>query len=192
MGKVISNGTRGNVLLVEDEDETATITTTMLREEGFSVYRVSNGQEALERIANVQEPDVILLDMNMPVLDGNGFMQAYKGNAIIVVWTAWAKPTFCKKPFCVLKKPAKIDRVIAAINEALDSRPRRWSILLPCKHKHVGLTMAPDKDVITMSCLVCGQSKATDMNELDVATIMELLADTIEDSKTYHNPAIKG
>jgi two-component system, chemotaxis family, chemotaxis protein CheY len=83
--------------------------------EGYRVVEATNGAEALEAVA-AHRPAVILLDMNMPVLDGSGFMRAYRAlpgvpgaGAPVVVMTAaanarkWCEEVggdaFLSKPF---------------------------------------------------------------------------------------------
>ena len=57
------------VLVVEDDLGTAEAIAAILGDEGYTVDLVANGREALARIAQTR-PDVILLDMMMPVMDG--------------------------------------------------------------------------------------------------------------------------
>ena len=55
-----------NLLLVEDDDSIAEPLVEGLRREGFEVVRVATGAEAL----TAEEPDLILLDLRLPDLDG--------------------------------------------------------------------------------------------------------------------------
>ena len=57
------------VLLVEDEEMLMTMVKVLLNKLGFSVIEASNGKEALEKFA-VKRYDLIILDIQMPVLDG--------------------------------------------------------------------------------------------------------------------------
>jgi CheY-like chemotaxis protein len=57
------------VLVVEDDDEFAQLITFNLARQGCQFIRATNGVEAL-RLARVQTPQVILLDILMPDLDG--------------------------------------------------------------------------------------------------------------------------
>jgi signal transduction histidine kinase/ActR/RegA family two-component response regulator len=61
----------GRVLLVEDNDMNQLIACEILREAGVQVDVAENGQIALDRIAQ-SEYDIVLMDMQMPVLDGVG------------------------------------------------------------------------------------------------------------------------
>jgi len=61
------------VLLIEDDVETREIMAHALEKAGWKVSEASNGQEALNMMADVQ-PRLILLDLMMPVMDGFGFL----------------------------------------------------------------------------------------------------------------------
>ena len=61
--------TQPTVLVVEDEVRLARTIELYLGQRGFTVRTASNGQEALERIAEAM-PDVIIADIMMPVMDG--------------------------------------------------------------------------------------------------------------------------
>jgi two-component system, chemotaxis family, chemotaxis protein CheY len=100
-----------HVLVVDDEPDIRDTVTAILETEGYHVRQASNGADALEAIER-RRPDVILLDMRMPVLDGWGFSTELRrrGHRIpIVVMTAardaarWAgeiaAAAFVAKPF---------------------------------------------------------------------------------------------
>ena len=57
------------ILLVEDDDALASVYTTRLDAEGFTVKRVPNGEEALAATLEFR-PDLILLDVMMPKVSG--------------------------------------------------------------------------------------------------------------------------
>jgi CheY-like chemotaxis protein len=57
------------VLIVEDDDDTRRVYSIMLRHSGFRVVEAANGGEAVQR-ALEDTPDLILMDMNLPILDG--------------------------------------------------------------------------------------------------------------------------
>ena len=58
------------VLLVDDNDLTREINREVLEHEGASVTEASSGQGAIDRIAGGERPDVILMDIVMPEMDG--------------------------------------------------------------------------------------------------------------------------
>jgi signal transduction histidine kinase/DNA-binding response OmpR family regulator len=66
---VAGNAGRGHILLVEDNDINAMLASTLLRQEGYTVVRALNGLLATEA-AETQQFDLILMDVQMPVMDG--------------------------------------------------------------------------------------------------------------------------
>jgi two-component system response regulator AdeR len=59
----------GSILVVEDEADLVWVVRFNLELEGFRTYVASNGQAALDLLEEVT-PDLILLDLMMPVMDG--------------------------------------------------------------------------------------------------------------------------
>jgi CheY-like chemotaxis protein len=57
------------ILLVEDHEEIWDFLSRRLKRRGFDVVIATDGQQALDQ-ARAEHPDVILLDMNLPVIDG--------------------------------------------------------------------------------------------------------------------------
>jgi len=58
-----------NVLIVEDDADTAEVVTTLLRDAGYSTITVEHGRAALDEIAH-EAPDLVLLDLNLPDVNG--------------------------------------------------------------------------------------------------------------------------
>jgi len=100
-----------HVLVADDEPAIVEMIRDILEDSGFRVVTAANGSEAL-RLVEEAEPEVVLLDMNMPVLDGEGFIAALRERGIptpIVVMTAgssarrWAAQlgadAYLSKPF---------------------------------------------------------------------------------------------
>lgn len=79
------------ILVVDDEAVVRELVQWLLEDEGYHVLAVENGQVALS-VVSTTTPNLILLDMGMPVMDGWAFAQAYAGlpgpHAPIVVCTA--------------------------------------------------------------------------------------------------------
>jgi two-component system cell cycle response regulator DivK len=61
--------TQPTILLVEDDDDTRRVYGVMLRHAGFRVVEAATGTEAVQR-ARENVPDLILMDMNLPMIDG--------------------------------------------------------------------------------------------------------------------------
>ncbi len=59
-----------HVLLAEDNPVNILLASTLLRREGYSVANAKNGDEVLESLSTGKRPDLIIMDVEMPVLDG--------------------------------------------------------------------------------------------------------------------------
>jgi CheY-like chemotaxis protein len=66
-----------SVLIVEDNAATRAGLATLLEEEGWTPLEAENGQEALKRL-RVVHPDLIILDMLMPIMDGWQFLREFR------------------------------------------------------------------------------------------------------------------
>ena len=65
------------ILVVEDEDDLRLLETMLLEQEGFDVRAAEHGQRALECVA-CWMPDLVLLDMKMPVMNGAEFARLFR------------------------------------------------------------------------------------------------------------------
>lgn len=59
-----------HVLLAEDNPVNALLAQTMLKREGYSVSHAVTGEQVLDRLATGARPDLVIMDVEMPVLDG--------------------------------------------------------------------------------------------------------------------------
>jgi DNA-binding response OmpR family regulator len=77
------------ILVVDDEERLRMLLESYLRQEGFDVVTANNGREALF-VARQEQPDLILLDLMMPELDGFGFMREHnkERNTPVIILTA--------------------------------------------------------------------------------------------------------
>ena len=69
-----------NLLLVEDHEEIWDFLSRRLKRRGFEVTVATDGQAGLDQ-ARALKPDVMLLDMNLPILDGWSVARALKAEA---------------------------------------------------------------------------------------------------------------
>lgn len=81
------------VLLVEDDADLVALVSLLLKEEGYCVTIACNGRDALATLEH-DAPDLILLDMKMPIMNGPEFARElevrYGRRAPIIVLTAAA------------------------------------------------------------------------------------------------------
>jgi CheY-like chemotaxis protein len=68
----------GHVLVVDDDEDVCKLTQDVFEKKGFSTEAAGDGLKALEQVDD-RRPDLILLDLDMPRLDGWGFLERLQG-----------------------------------------------------------------------------------------------------------------
>ncbi|MDJ0582408.1 response regulator [Crocosphaera sp.] len=124
-----TNENRGDILIVDDILENLQLLFTMLTEQGYEVRRVLSGKQALN-VVRVEPPDLILLDIKMPELDGYQVCKRLKADPITqnipVIFLSALNDTFDKvKAFEVggvdyISKPFQLQEVIVRIENQLN------------------------------------------------------------------------
>jgi CheY-like chemotaxis protein len=74
-----AGGGRRRVLIVEDDGDVADALADILEDAGCAVVVASNGRSALD-VVDAFRPDVVLLDLHMPEMDGRQFLAALRRN----------------------------------------------------------------------------------------------------------------
>ncbi len=72
--------TQAKILVVDDEKDLVSTVEYRLKFSNYEVVTAANGQEGLERAA-ADEPDLILLDTSMPVMNGHEMLKQLRANA---------------------------------------------------------------------------------------------------------------
>ncbi|MCM1127827.1 MAG: response regulator transcription factor [Lachnospiraceae bacterium] len=140
------------ILVVEDDKNTAKLMNALLKHAGYEVYLASNGMEALT-VTDVQHIDLIVLDIMMPEMDGYEFteqLRACKDNTPILMVTAKQLPEEKCKGFLVgtddyMVKPVNEEEMLLRIKALL----RRSQIANERKLK-IGKVIL-DYDALTVS-----------------------------------------
>jgi CheY-like chemotaxis protein len=112
------------VLIVEDDDDLRDGLAELLVDEGHTVRTASNGREALDYLSSHPAPCIIILDLMMPVMDGEQFRAEQLADPAlssvpIVVLTAshdGAQRAENLGAHEYLPKPIKVDALIDAIH----------------------------------------------------------------------------
>ena len=71
------------ILIVEDQEDNRAILRDLLSTAGYELIEATNGQEGVE-LAQQQRPDLILMDINLPVIDGYEATRRIKGDAALI------------------------------------------------------------------------------------------------------------
>lgn len=122
---MVDGGGRRLVLVVEDDDGTRELYGDVLTQWGYQVLLAADGLAALELLRDAR-PDVIVVDIQMPRLDGPGFVAAYRESPgphapIVVVSgteaTTWAErlgaAAHLSKPFLPSRLRATLGSVLS-------------------------------------------------------------------------------
>jgi two-component system cell cycle response regulator DivK len=120
------------LLLAEDDEFSRDMLVRRLKRHGYEIIAASDGREAL-LAARQHRPDLILLDLDMPVMDGRAAMRALRNDPRtfripIIVLTAHAQPddvVDARQAGCCAyeTKPVVLRRLIERIEEGLKSTP---------------------------------------------------------------------
>ena len=128
------------ILLVDDNDDTRRVYSIMLRHAGFEVVEAATGAEAVE-IALENAPDLILMDMNLPMLDGREAARRIKADPRASTATLLAFSAMVDSTADLRRDSALFDGFIAKPVTASDL-VRRVSaymhLLSPCATKRGG------------------------------------------------------
>ena len=119
------------VLVVDDEPLIAMALEAALEDEGFTVATAANGRQGLDRLAQLPRPEVVLLDMMMPVMNGPAMLAAMaadpslRGIPVIILSSLPPEAVRGRTDGAVeiLTKPCTADEVIAALTRALSKTP---------------------------------------------------------------------
>lgn len=112
------------VLVVDDDPDTVQTMREILQEEGHTVLSASNGREGLQ-VALQTIPDLVLLDLEMPVMDGRSFLaEVAKAPSLAGVTVVVLSGTDDPGVTCeAVKKPLRLDTLLGLINRVADARP---------------------------------------------------------------------
>src|SRR5258708_33708768 len=119
-----SDGHKGLILIIDDDDGTQMAFEMALSDEGYTVRSALNGKHALD-VLDGWSPHLILLDIRMPIMDGPTFMTAYKNrpppHAPVIAMTTSQTPTHPIPDDVqdVLMKPFDLDDLFAMIEKHL-------------------------------------------------------------------------
>jgi two-component system sensor histidine kinase/response regulator len=122
--------TAGNILIVDDFPDTLALYEAVLSEEGHKVRTASSGIEALRKVDDV-EPELVLLDVSMPGLDGVEVLKRLRarrggGPAVIMLTAARREPHAIEAGLkegadAYLTKPIDSRELVARVRAALET-----------------------------------------------------------------------
>jgi len=119
------------ILVVDDDDSIRDMLEAFLADEGYTVVTATDGAGAIELVTDKLVPDLMLLDIGMPVVNGPEFVARYRRiceppHAPIVVITARGDGERIAKEIgaeTFVNKPFELDELAAAVRRS--ARPER-------------------------------------------------------------------
>jgi two-component system response regulator (stage 0 sporulation protein F) len=125
------------VLIVDDQNGIRVLLMEVFSSEGYNTFQASNGKLALEIVKN-HAPDLVLLDMKIPGMDGLEILKHVKAidrNIKVIMMTAYGELDMIKEATDLgalmhFTKPFDIDEMRIAVNMQLrgDSSTNRFAI----------------------------------------------------------------
>lgn len=114
------------VLVVDDDDSIRDMLEAFLADEGYNVVCATDGAEALELVTDKLVPDLLLLDIGMPVVNGPEFVALYRRiceppHAPIIVITARGDGERIAEEIGAegfVNKPFELEELAAAVKRA--------------------------------------------------------------------------
>jgi two-component system cell cycle response regulator len=121
------SGPKRKVLIVDDEPDTLEIIQALLVVEGYEVLTAPTGEEGVKK-AQEEKPEVILMDINLPGIDGNEALKMIRQNnplQSVIMLTAFATvdnaiQALKEGATDFVKKPFENEHLIHIINQALE------------------------------------------------------------------------
>ncbi|MDT9725019.1 response regulator [Xylanibacillus composti] len=114
------------VLIVDDQNGIRVLLVEVFSSEGYETFQASNGKLALE-IVKKEKPDLVLLDMKIPGMDGLEILKHIKSidsDAKVIMMTAYGELDMINEATALgalmhFTKPFDIDELRMAVNEQL-------------------------------------------------------------------------
>ena len=119
-------GTRPSVLLVEDDAEVRSSVAEILELEGFAVDTAIHGQQALDKLRSGATPNVLLLDLMMPVMNGLELLEHLREEAelrrppIIVLSANRGYEAEDLGVAAIVRKPFDVEQMAATVTALIE------------------------------------------------------------------------
>jgi len=118
-----------SVLIVDDEEVLQDVLSTLLRGEGYKTLAARSGEEALQ-LLKTEEPDLVLLDLMLPVMSGMEVLKQLRRqhpDLVVVIITAFSSiegaiEAMREGAFHYIPKPFKNEEVLLTVRKGLEQR----------------------------------------------------------------------
>jgi CheY-like chemotaxis protein len=114
-----------HILVVEDDQNIREVLAEVLKSEGYEVTTAENGASAQLLLCNGCHPNVIILDLLMPVVDGWEFLREkdrFCSGIPIIVMSAACRDLVKLVPYPMLRKPIDVDESLDSVKRQSQSK----------------------------------------------------------------------
>lgn len=113
------------VVVVDDEPGYGEILQDVFEDEGYAVLVARDGAEALAMLKGLPTPPcIVILDLNLPVLDGNGVFRAMRADPVlakVAVLVTTSEPAKAPAGVLLMKKPLDLDVLLETVRKCCDA-----------------------------------------------------------------------
>ena len=118
------------ILVVEDDEITRSTICAALASAGYDVVEAADGDVALARLGEADTPEMVFLDVGLPVRDGYEVLSTMRENPDlsgipVVVVTGTQYDGRLSGAVAFLRKPAKLDRILELARDWCETDSRR-------------------------------------------------------------------
>src|SRR6185436_7590579 len=131
METAMSGSGRRRILVVEDAPEILGALSGLLEEEGYDVQSVADARDALERLRHGPTPEVIILDLMMPGMDGWEFRTIQRADPelaaipVVAISADTSSKAAAIDATSFLRKPFRFADLLSTVEKIIDERERR-------------------------------------------------------------------
>jgi CheY-like chemotaxis protein len=114
------------VLLIEDDTDIQNYLKSVLEVQGFHVETANNGKEGLDLLEHGHVPEIIILDLSMPIMDGEKFLERQRSNPSfgslpVIAMTGAKDKDRPRQADEFLRKPIDINVLMNALKKYLEA-----------------------------------------------------------------------
>jgi signal transduction histidine kinase len=131
METAMSGSGRRRILVVEDDPEILGALSGLLEEEGYDVQSVADARDALERLHQGPPPEVIILDLMMPGMDGWEFRTIQRADPtlaaipVVAISADTSSKAAAIDATSFLRKPFRFADLLSTVEKIIDERERQ-------------------------------------------------------------------
>lgn len=108
------------ILIVDDEQDMRESLEEFFADEGYEVRTAEDGAVAMELLDGPELPCIVILDLMMPVLDGNEVIDRMRQSerlATVPIIVTTSDPSRAPRGIPLMKKPMDLRRLLSAVQQ---------------------------------------------------------------------------